>query len=1195
MSSSAISALEGAAVDVAELHGEARQAFVRGLLRARRGHPQLVVLLGEAGAGKSHLLWWLKQQHQPGDPLEVCVPLPALSDLAQPFRHALRHLVAALCRRDESTPGTPPLERPIDVLLWQTLFTQASDLLDAARIGTYQGPAALMKTLGPLCLDAGRPRPLAVFAEEAQKVWSQVEPGLRSYLLSLPTEMSIDSTARAVVVQYPYADRRALVTAWLAGEDLQAKDRERLGAKQVINNESAAKYVLTSLVRLMAAAGAPLTLLFDQAEQIVEELKQPGLQALAEVISAVQQSGAGALQVLSCRPSTWQKLQDKPARPGPAQLKQIDHLVRLLRPTPELLRDMVQARLHAAFGDELPRPGPLYPLVEGDLSFLHEVDTPRIALEKLAQRFEERRAEATGQPVAASKPRSKDAPSQIGTTPSGPKATGKDGPSQSQRSAAKAEPSLLKSGSGRLVVPLQPFLNDSSPTQEALIEDLPGSRSKPALGGKPIATRKDGGDNPTMSLTDEALQAAIESADPAAAARTSGSRPAPVAPAASKPNAAAKPAPAKPSVVAIKPVAAAELKPVAAKRPEDNDNPTLSMTDEALQAAISSADLEPARTSGSRPAAVAPAASKPNAAKPAASKPSAVAIKPAAATDLKPVAAKRPGEGSENDNPTMSMSSEALQLALGADMGAAVAAAGLKAAAPAKAKPSVVTVKPSVAAGLKPVTAKRPDENDNPTMSMTDDALQRALGADLGAAAAAAGLKAAAPAKAKPSVVTVKPSVATGLKPVTAKRPEDNDNPTLSMTDDALQRALGADLGAAMSAVAPSASASASASGPASAGASKPVAVSKPAAATKPAASKPAAAKPEPSKPARPEQDNPTMAMSQEMLLAALQSAEAGISGDNNRPIFDSSPGVKQAGADRSKPSVVRENKDTPVRAKPAAAKSSQSAVPGTLGRATPAPVSTKDSQPLRVAVKGPIPATGIVAPVNVPEPLPESAATPSQGWLAMADDPLAQAAAQAKADLNLNLSLGGKAAAGSAKRKAASEPAAVAGAFKPLPATSGRPPENNAPEPLPESASTPSQGWLAMAGGEDPLAQALAQAKADLNLGSGKPAAKARPVQDQGVVVVGPGGRQGDRAESTKSGRSTQAKLPALQLGGAQSTSPQQILGRIGSRDRIEDWQLAEELGVSVEALAPVLERMEDEGQIRVMPRGDTRIIVRV
>lgn len=1105
LSSSAISALDGAAVDVAELHGEARQAFVRGLLRARRGHSQLVVLLGEAGAGKSHLLWWLKQQHQPGDPLEVCVPLPALSDLAQPFRHSLRHLVGALCRRDESAPGTPPLKRPIDVLLWQTLFTQATDLLDAARVGTYQGPAALMKTLGPLCLDGGRPRPLAAFAEEAQKVWSQVEPGLRSYLLSLPTEMSIDSTARAVVVQFPYADRRALVTAWLAGEDLQAKDRERLGAKQVINNESAAKYVLTSLVRLMAAAGAPLTLLFDQAEQIVEELKQPGLQALAEVISAVQQSGAGALQVLSCRPATWQKLQDKPARPGPAQLKQIDHLVRLLRPAPELLREVVQARLGAAFGDELPRPGPLYPLVEGDLSFLHEVDTPRAALEKLSHRFEERRAEATGQPLNVNKPRSKDAPSQVGATPSGPKATGKDGPSR--QPGAKGEPAQLKSGSGRMVVPLQPFLNDSSPTQEAVFDGAPGVRAKaPAAGSKPAA-RKDGGDNPTMSLTDEALQAAIDSADTATAARTSGSRPAAVAPATSKPNPAAKPAAVKPSVVAIKPVAAAELKPVTAKRSDDGDNPTLSMTDEALQAAISSAELEPARTSGSRPAPVGPAASKPNAAKPA-TKPSAVAavaVRPSAATDLKPVAAKR---SDESDNPTMSMSSEALQLALGADMGAAAAAAGMKAATPAKPKPAVVAVKPSVAAGLKPVAAKRPDENDNPTMSMTDDALQRALGADIGAA---------------------------------------------------------------MSAVAPS--------GPGAAGTSKPVAAPKPAG----------------SKPSRPEQDNPTMAMSQEMLLAALQNAEAGISGDNERPVFDKNPGVKQApSADRSKPSSARETKDTPVQGKPAAAPrsqstSSQSTTPGAAGRATPAPLSTKDSQPLRVAVKGPIPATGIVAPANVPEPLPESAATPSQGWLAMADDPLAEAVAQAKADL------GARPSASAAKRKAAPDPAALAGAFKPLPATSVRAPDRNAPEPRPESASTPSQGWLAMAGDEDPLAQALAQAKADLNLGSSKPAAKARAVQDQGVVIVGPGRGTAERAESTKSGRSTQAKLPALQLGGGQGPSPQQILGRIGSRDRIEDWQLAEELGVSVDALSPVLERMEDDGQIRVMPRGDTRIIVRV
>lgn len=1120
LSAAAVNAQDGAAVDVSELHGDARQAFVRGLVRARRGYPHLLVLLGEAGAGKSHLMWWLRQQHQLSDAeFAVCVALPALQDLAQPFRHALRHLVAALCKREESSAPAPPLERPIDVLLWQTLFAQACDLLDAARVGTYQGPAALMKTLGPLCLDAGRARPLRAFAEEAGKVWAQVEPGLRSYLLSLPTEMSIDSTARAVAMQFPYEDRRALVTSWLAGEDLSPKDRERLGAKQIINNESAAKYVLTSLVRLMAAAGAQLTLIFDQAEQTIEQLKQPGLQAMAEVISAVQASGSGALQILSCRPATWQKLTDKPARSGPPQLKQVDQVVQLKRAEPELLRELVAARLGAAFGDDVPRPGVLYPFAEADLSFLNETDTPRAALEALAQRFEERRTEATG---AAPKARAKDAPSRpnlAGGSGKTAQSTGRDGPSRPGAKPGTDEGPKLKSSSGRVVVPIPPFLADSSPTLRALAEK-------------------------EKKLSQAAL------------AEGSGTPPKPATPF------EADSSPTHEAVVAEDPRKSQPEARISGIKPpaEDGENPTMAMSQEMLEAALDQSELgRAARTSGvqsarqSTPAMGLAAGSKPSpAAKPSASKLTPTPSKPSAAV-LKPVALKPIDAG---DNPTMSMTDEALQRALGADAGQVMKA--VAPVAPIKAKPVAGLSKPS-AVLLKPVTTRPTDAGDNPTMSMSDEALQRALGADVGQVMKA--VAPIAPIKAKPSA---KPSAA-ALKPVSMRPAEDDNNPTMSMTDEALQRALGSDI--------------------------DPAIVGKPATAAKPtpAASKPsaapakpaAAAKPAPKERSSSENDNPTMAMSQEMLLAALQSVEAAmdtadvteiqrVKPESAAPAFvaDSNPTLKQApddkllrDAERSSPSAVR-GKEASVRVKPVATKPSQVPAQGKPGANEPQPMRAKSPSSA-------IPATSVKPPAAsaVPEPLPESASTPSQGWLAMADDPLASAVAKAKADLKLGDSAKAKPAERKSQVPVRSSGAANAGSFKPIPVTGVKAPAAGAvPEPLSESASTPSQGWLAMAD-SDPLADAVAQAKADLKMGD-------------------------------KSGpRSTQAKLPALQMQarGTQSATPQQVLGALGSRGMLEDWQLAEQLGVLLAGLEPVLQRMQEEGQIRLMPRGDTRMVVRV
>ena len=78
-------------VDVAALHGDARQLLLRGLKQAGRGFGQMMALVGDPGSGKSHLLWWLKRQHRPES---LVVSIPALPDLAQPFRFTLKQLVS---------------------------------------------------------------------------------------------------------------------------------------------------------------------------------------------------------------------------------------------------------------------------------------------------------------------------------------------------------------------------------------------------------------------------------------------------------------------------------------------------------------------------------------------------------------------------------------------------------------------------------------------------------------------------------------------------------------------------------------------------------------------------------------------------------------------------------------------------------------------------------------------------------------------------------------------------------------------------------------------------------------------------------------------------------------------------------------------------------------------------------------------
>ncbi len=159
--------------------------------------------------------------------------------------------------------------------------------------------------------------------------------------------------------------------------------------------------------------------------------------------------------------------------------------------------------------------------------------------------------------------------------------------------------------------------------------------------------------------------------------------------------------------------------------------------------------------------------------------------------------------------------------------------------------------------------------------------------------------------------------------------------------------------------------------------------------------------------------------------------------------------------------------------------------------------------------------------------------------------------------------------------------------------------------------------GWLAMASGSNQLEDALATARSDLKLESSEQPGKAdsgpakapraaRPVRDAGGVVVvnrstvkAPEPSEEEPPEEAAPARapvrSTQARLPKIQLRAAKTVTPQQVLAALSGRG-MEDWQLAQDLGVAPDALDKILTTLEDEGAIRLMPTADgQRMVVRI
>jgi hypothetical protein len=304
------------------------------------------------------------------------------------------------------------------------------------------------------------------------------------------------------------------------------------------------------------------------------------------------------------------------------------------------------------------------------------------------------------------------------------------------------------------------------------------------------------------------------------------------------------------------------------------------------------------------------------------------------------------------------------------------------------------------------------------------------------------------------------------------------------------------------------------------------------------------------------------------------------------------------------------------VPAKAATPAQKPATTPAPVEKATPAAKATSASvkavAPTEKPAEKPAPAASKKPePVAKPEPArAPSADTPSRAWLDMAgeNDPLAEAIAAARAELGPSLSAEPakpiKARPVEPLPKGAAKliptdfeptrqivvPVGEKGGFPDFAALSE--PSKTEMSTAP-SAESPSVSWLAMAAEEDPF-------------GASEPAAAkpaARPVRGtaaMGVVVVKPAaakaatqGVGGPVAAPRSGGRSTQARIAAVPVPSGGTISPQRILATLDGRSSMAEWQLAEELGVSIDNLSDHLNRMAANGQVRLVPSEDGRMVV--
>ena len=234
----------------------------------RPDRSRLMLLLGAAGIGKTHLLARVRQQLIPSALFVASRPSP---DGSRPYRDLLAHVFGDLARVAADGPD------------------QLTHLI-AAALASH---------------DAARRWPMVVIEDLKRdgKLWRRNH---NARLLSTAEQFEgIDTEVLDRILRLPFEPdaRRELMWWWLAGSPLDVEQFYSLGLDGNIEDEEQAREVLLTLCGLAAGARMPIVVSFDQLETLDEHPNAPD--SFGKLISELVDSFPGLVVTLVARPETW--------------------------------------------------------------------------------------------------------------------------------------------------------------------------------------------------------------------------------------------------------------------------------------------------------------------------------------------------------------------------------------------------------------------------------------------------------------------------------------------------------------------------------------------------------------------------------------------------------------------------------------------------------------------------------------------------------------------------------------------------------------------------------------------------------------------------------------------------------------------------------------------------------------------------
>ncbi|MGF1522898.1 MAG: AAA family ATPase [Leptolyngbyaceae cyanobacterium] len=297
------------ALEVDTIHQPVLQAVDTALATVRAdGRTRTIVLTGDSGSGKSHLLGRMKRQFNDHAFFTYIGPW-ADSDFI--WRHILRNTVDSLLQQPDTADES-------QLLLWL--------------------------------------RSLPALQEQTLLTWVRGKRTtfIKTLQTHFPTGLYKGKEFWGVLYDLLNPDLAPIAADWLRGDDLDEADLKALKVKQSIDSEDAAQKLLANFGRISSAT-LPIVLCFDNLDNIpLRPDQRPDLQALFNVNSTLHnEKVSNFLILISVITSTWQQHKGSVQ---PADRARIDQSLSLRSITLDQAGALWKLRLVPLHGQVDPKP-----------------------------------------------------------------------------------------------------------------------------------------------------------------------------------------------------------------------------------------------------------------------------------------------------------------------------------------------------------------------------------------------------------------------------------------------------------------------------------------------------------------------------------------------------------------------------------------------------------------------------------------------------------------------------------------------------------------------------------------------------------------------------------------------------------------------------------------------------------------------